>query len=102
MADVIVTPDRKRSVDLPYLLRELAKRNILHVLVEGGGEVIARFISERLADEAFFFVTPRIIGGREAPTSVEGEGVRVLKDAEHLKDFSIERIGNDYLIHGRF
>jgi len=101
-ADLILAPEKKGSVDLAYVLRELGKRKILHLLVEGGGEVIARFITERLADEAYFFVTPKIVGGRDAPTSVEGEGVEFLKDAKCLKEFAIERIGSDYLIHGRF
>lgn len=101
-ADLILTPLRREKVDLRFLFRELARRSILHVLVEGGGEVMGQLIDERLADEAYFFVAPKIIGGRIAPTSVMGEGTPWVKNAKVLRGIELKRIGGDYLFHGYF
>ena len=74
----------------------------MHLLVEGGGEIAASMIRERLVDEAYFFIAPKIIGGRSATTSVEGRGIRHLKDAVLLNNMEVKKIGSDYLFYGRF
>ncbi len=93
--------EKSGLIDLKSLLKKLAKREIMHILVEGGGETIASFIKEALADEAYFFIAPKIIGGRLAPTSVEGDGVKDVKEAISLKDICIKKIQDDILIYGR-
>jgi 2,5-diamino-6-(ribosylamino)-4(3H)-pyrimidinone 5'-phosphate reductase len=44
------------------------------ILVEGGGETIAHFFREGLVDRYTVFVGGSIIGGRTAPTPVDGDG----------------------------
>ncbi|MGC8844189.1 MAG: bifunctional diaminohydroxyphosphoribosylaminopyrimidine deaminase/5-amino-6-(5-phosphoribosylamino)uracil reductase RibD, partial [bacterium] len=70
--EVIVSEGEE--VSLEELLRELGKRGIASLLVEGGGETAWRFIKEGAVDKLLFFLAPIVIGGREAKTSVEGEG----------------------------
>lgn len=97
---IIKTPSKNGNVDLKYLMEELAKRQISHVLVEGGGSVIASFLKEKLADKVLIFIAPKIIGGKDAPTSVEGEGIKKIDNAIQLKDVEFKKIGKDFLIEG--
>jgi diaminohydroxyphosphoribosylaminopyrimidine deaminase/5-amino-6-(5-phosphoribosylamino)uracil reductase len=97
---VIACPEKIKRIDLRYLLRELAELEIAHLLVEGGGETIASFIEEELADRVLFFIAPKIMGGRNAVTSVEGRGVAKVKNAFNLKNVELGRIGEDILIKG--
>jgi diaminohydroxyphosphoribosylaminopyrimidine deaminase/5-amino-6-(5-phosphoribosylamino)uracil reductase len=99
--ELLFCKEKSGLIDLKDLLKKLAKREIVHILVEGGGETIASFIKEGLADEVYFFIAPKIIGGRLAPTSVEGDGVKDVKEAISLNDICIKKIQNDILIYGR-
>jgi diaminohydroxyphosphoribosylaminopyrimidine deaminase / 5-amino-6-(5-phosphoribosylamino)uracil reductase len=91
-------PDASARVNLRALLKELAGMGIASVLVEGGGEVVASLVEDRLADRFLFFISPRIIGGRDAVTSVEGRGIARLKEAMELKDVRIRRFSRDILV----
>lgn len=97
---VIIATARKRGarVDLKGLLKKLGEMGIIHVLVEGGGELIASLVEKRLADQFLFFVAPKIIGGRDALTSVEGVGIKHLSESLALKDLKIRKFKRDILI----
>ena len=53
-----------------------------------------------LVDKIFAFVAPKIIGGTNALTAVEGAGFAKLSDAVNLKNFAAEKIGDDILFTG--
>ena len=63
------------------------------MLLEGGGELNAAFISNKLVDEVYAFVAPKIIGGRDAVTPVEGDGISRMKDAFNLCGVTVETVG---------
>lgn len=100
-AQVIVVRDKEERVNPRDLLRKLAKQGLAHILIEGGGELVASFLKMRLADRMIIFVSSKIIGGRDAPTAVEGEGVKRIKQAIRLRDMRLKRIGTDLVIEGR-
>ena len=62
-------------VDLRELLRRLKSRGIERLLVEGGGELNWGFVRDDLFDELFVTIAPALLGGRDAPTLCEGEGL---------------------------
>lgn len=97
-AEIIETDGEK--VDLKFLMEELAKREITSVLVEGGGTLHFSMLKENLVDKIFAFVAPKILGGKNALTAVEGAGFEKLSDAVQLKNLSAEKIGEDILISG--
>ena len=97
-AHVLRLPSRDGRVDLKGLLRELARREVTHLLVEGGGQVIASAFATRAVDRVAFIVAPLVIGGKEAPTAVEGSGIRCLQKAFRLKNITCERLGPDLLV----
>ncbi|MCX5686723.1 MAG: bifunctional diaminohydroxyphosphoribosylaminopyrimidine deaminase/5-amino-6-(5-phosphoribosylamino)uracil reductase RibD [Candidatus Omnitrophica bacterium] len=91
-------PDPFSRVDLKALLKVLAKREIANILVEGGGELVASLVENRLVDKFLFFIAPKIIGGRLAKTAVEGTGVDRISRAIPLKFVKIKRFKEDILI----
>ena len=57
-------------------------------------------LREGLADEVVAFIAPKIIGGRNAKTPVEGEGIELMGNAIKLKNKVVETIGEDILFSG--
>lgn len=99
-ATVLIIKDRDKNVNLKELLKNLGELEITSLLVEGGGRINASFLENGLVNKVLFFVAPKIIGGEEALTPVEGEGIKRIKDAVKLKDISIKRFGEDVLVEG--
>jgi 2,5-diamino-6-(ribosylamino)-4(3H)-pyrimidinone 5'-phosphate reductase len=62
-------------VDLVELLRRLKGRGVHRLLVEGGGELNWAFLEQDLIDELHVTIAPRLLGGRDAPTLLEGQGL---------------------------
>ena len=89
-------------VDLKALFALLASRQIISVLVEGGGELNAGLLAAGLAQKALFFVAPKIVGGVSAPTPVEGAGVETMAGAWQLERLTTRRFGNDIALEGYF
>lgn len=98
--DVVSFGGNKGRVKIRLLLKYLAKNEISHLLVEGGGTVTASFIDGGFVDEMLIFVSPRIIGGKDAPTSVEGRGVISINNAFKLNNVKLKRFNKDILIRG--
>lgn len=61
-------------VDLALALDALEAEGISTLLAEGGGELIFSLFEAELVDELSVYVAPMIIGGRSAPTLVDGDG----------------------------
>jgi diaminohydroxyphosphoribosylaminopyrimidine deaminase/5-amino-6-(5-phosphoribosylamino)uracil reductase len=70
------------------------------VLVEGGGTIAAAVLEAELVDRVYFFLAPKLVGGKAAPSPVDGPGVDKLADAWRLTGMRARRIGEDILISG--
>lgn len=97
-SSVVLARSRTGRVDIGRLLKQLAGLQIVNILVEGGGELAASLIESKLVDRFLFFIAPKIIGGRDAVTSVEGLGVGRIADAVILKNLKTRRFKNDILL----
>lgn len=97
-AKIMVVNKKDGRIYLKDLLKRLGAMNIMHLLVEGGGELTAGLVEERLVDRFLFFIAPRIIGGRDAITPVEGRGARKISDALRLGELKIRKFKCDILI----
>jgi len=89
--EVIQEPGR----DLKLMLEELGRRGIQSVLVEGGANVAGSFLDAGLVNKVSFFIAPKIIGGREAPTAVGGRGVAKLAEGIELRNVEVTQHGAD-------
>ena len=88
-------------IDLRWLLRKLGSEGVTSLLVEGGGEVNASFLLGGLAHQVAFFYAPKIIGGRQAPKGVGGEGISHLQQAICLEEVRWRQLGPDLLMTAR-
>lgn len=98
---IVVDKDENDKVDIEKLLNILGQQNICSILVEGGATLSGSFVAKKLVDKVYFFIAPKIIGGKEAKTPVAGTGILNLQEALALKDIQIEKLEEDVLIIGR-
>jgi diaminohydroxyphosphoribosylaminopyrimidine deaminase/5-amino-6-(5-phosphoribosylamino)uracil reductase len=82
-------------------MAELGRQGITHLLVEGGGTVLAAFFEAGLVHRTAFFYAPRILGGDDSRRSVAGRGFRSLAEAPRLVDGVSMRFGEDLFITAR-
>jgi diaminohydroxyphosphoribosylaminopyrimidine deaminase/5-amino-6-(5-phosphoribosylamino)uracil reductase len=97
----MVLPARHGRVSWRGLLKELGRRGIASLLIEGGAEVNASALREGVVDRVLFFLAPKILGGRDAISAVGGESPKNLSEALPLKMTSVRLVGSDILIVGR-
>lgn len=97
-ARVLIVQDKEDRVVLKDLMRQLAKLEITNVLIEGGAEIIASALQEKLVDKLIVFIAPKIVGGRTALSAVGGRGITKIAEAIGLKDMKAKFIGPDLMI----
>ncbi len=98
-ARVLVAPARRGRINLPWLLQTLGREYVTSLLVEGGGETNALWMP--LCQRIVFFYAPLILGGRQAPTAVAGDGARTLGGKIGLREVRWRRLGGDLLLTAR-
>ena len=82
------------------LLSLLREKEIISLLVEGGGKTLGNFLDAKVVDKVYAFHAPIIIGGKKAVSAVEGEGFQTVQQALHLKDISYQRFDDNLLTIG--
>ena len=96
--EIIKTDLENGLVPLQEVLAILAQREISSILVEGGAELNASLIEQGLVDKFYWFIAPKIIGGREAKSPVGGSGYQFMREALELSIRDIKSLGRDILI----
>lgn len=86
-------------IKLRALMRRLARRGVSSILLEGGGDLAAAALRERIVDRVACFVAPKLIGA-DGRAMLGGLGVERLRSAVALRDVRVRRIGDDFLIEG--
>jgi diaminohydroxyphosphoribosylaminopyrimidine deaminase/5-amino-6-(5-phosphoribosylamino)uracil reductase len=100
-ANVIVAPEKRGKIDLRWLMKKLGQENVTSLLVEGGGETNAEFLLNGFAHRVAFFYAPIVIGGREGPRAVGGDGILKLEDKIVLQDIEWHSFGDDLFLNAR-
>lgn len=95
-----IVQDEENKINLKELMVYLGKIGIDSVLVEGGSTTIGNFIDLGVAHKVYAFISPKIVGGKNALTPVGGKGVSLMKDCINLDDTEIKNFNNDILISG--
>lgn len=99
-ARVIWMDANPSGINLHKLLKWLGDVQITSLLVEGGAGIHGSFFSEGLVDKVAWFIAPKVIGGRDAPGPVGGQGIERLANALALDNIEISRCGEDILVEG--
>jgi len=100
-AVILEVKEKKGQINLKDMFKKLARMEITNVLVEGGGTLIGSLFDEGLVDKVMFFISPKIIGGTQAISSVMGDGVARIDKAIKLDVPRIRRFGEDILVECR-
>jgi diaminohydroxyphosphoribosylaminopyrimidine deaminase / 5-amino-6-(5-phosphoribosylamino)uracil reductase len=91
---------RSGGLRLLAVLRELARRDVMRLLVEGGGRVHGAFLDAGLADRAAIFVAPRILADAGGLPLAAGKRKSRIDQALPLRAARVHRLGPDLLIEG--
>lgn len=76
------------------------KWGVRRLLCEGGGEVNEGLFAAGLVDELYQTLCPLVLGGRHAPTMVDGLGVKEVAQGTRLTLISLKRLGHElYLVY---
>jgi diaminohydroxyphosphoribosylaminopyrimidine deaminase/5-amino-6-(5-phosphoribosylamino)uracil reductase len=87
--------------DMQKLAKELYERmGITSLLVEGGSSLNSSCLEAGIVDKVIFYIAPKIIGGKESFPAVGGRAFKPLGEAHQLKEATIRRTGQDFVIEG--
>src|SRR6188474_3541879 len=75
----------REKVNIINLFQHLENLGLKKVLVEGGGEINWSILKSGLVNELIVTIAPIVIGGRDAKTLVEGEGISYIHNAIRMK-----------------
>lgn len=85
------------TLHLKEVLRELGRRGVTSVLIEGGATLAAAALREKVVDRLVLFLAPIMIGGDGVP-AVAALGTRSVARAIHLRNLRLDREGDDVVI----
>jgi diaminohydroxyphosphoribosylaminopyrimidine deaminase/5-amino-6-(5-phosphoribosylamino)uracil reductase len=80
------------------VLRDLGRREITSVLIEGGGDVLSQALDQRLIDKVQIYIAPIFTGG--GVLAFGGNGAASTQRSLRLDSPRYERIGPDICITG--
>lgn len=99
--EVFVCQSDNHADRLDQLLAELGRRRMTNILVEGGGQLLGTLLDANHIDEVHVFVAPKIAGGENARSPIDGEGVAEIAHAFELDNPQWQQIGRDLYLSGR-
>lgn len=97
--EVFCLPGEQGRVRLVSLLQELGQRGLKSVLIEGGGQVAAAALQERVVDKVFFFYGPKLLGGDGRPM-IGSLGIDRVAAGLKLHTIELHRFRDDILVTG--
>ncbi len=100
-AELLAVPGRPGEVDLEAALRALLRRDVLHVLVEGGPRVFAAFVRSGLADALVLHLAPRLVGG-DGLSWLGPLGLDRMAGARSVRVESVRWLGEDLEVRALF
>lgn len=87
-------------IDFQSALQVLAQRGIMHVLIEGGAKVLGSAFDQHCIDHIAAFIAPKLIGGNDAPSPIEGRGLPIMAHAHQLRNVQTSVLNGDVLVEG--
>ena len=93
-----ITEEQKEVISLPVLMKELGARKIDGILLEGGGQLNESALQAGIVDKIYCYIAPKIFGGAQAKTPVEGQGLTRAADAWQFNRIGMQEFGQDILL----
>lgn len=98
---VLYVPEKNGHIDLNRLMELLGAAKIDSILLEGGGSLNWSALESGIVQKVQTYIAPKLFGGEEAKTPVEGKGFPDPASAVLLKNSEIIRLGDDFLIESK-
>ncbi len=98
--EIIKIPEFGGSIDMQKLMTALGERGIDSILLEGGGTLAFSAFAAGVVDKARIYIAPKILGGADAKTPVEGMGFPHPDMAAMLYGITTRSVGKDIVIEG--
>ncbi|QAT43106.1 bifunctional diaminohydroxyphosphoribosylaminopyrimidine deaminase/5-amino-6-(5-phosphoribosylamino)uracil reductase RibD [Aminipila luticellarii] len=95
---IVKVPKLGRHIDLNGLMELLGQRGIDSILLEGGGTLNWAALEQGIVEHVYAYIAPKIFGGRNAVTAVEGRGIERPEEAFLLKERKVTQLGEDLLV----
>ena len=92
--EVIAVPDKPGQI--ATILNHIARLGVQSLLIEGGGNILHRFIDARALQELFLTLTPKVIGGFHAPALLGG---KPLSAPPAIKVLKSTRVDDEVYLH---
>ena len=87
--------------DFNVVVKKLNYLSLKRILIEGGSEIIASALFSNAVNDIYFFIAPKIAGGKTAISVVGGAGVKKISESLPVKNMKVKKVGFDLLITGR-
>jgi diaminohydroxyphosphoribosylaminopyrimidine deaminase/5-amino-6-(5-phosphoribosylamino)uracil reductase len=98
--EILKLPPKGNRVNLGALMSALGEMEISVLMVEGGGTLNYSLLEENLIDKVYFFLAPLLFGGKNAPTSFEGNGISRVENSWVIQNMEIKQLAHDLLLIG--
>jgi diaminohydroxyphosphoribosylaminopyrimidine deaminase/5-amino-6-(5-phosphoribosylamino)uracil reductase len=99
--EVIRADSRSSGIEIAPLLKELGKRRISSMLVEGGSRVLGAFLESGFSDEFHFFYAPKILADPDGIGMLTGRSRLKIGESIPAHGIRTRRFGDDVLVSGR-
>jgi diaminohydroxyphosphoribosylaminopyrimidine deaminase / 5-amino-6-(5-phosphoribosylamino)uracil reductase len=96
----IPRPSADDRPNLPRIIEELGKQEIISVMIEGGAMVNGAALAAGVVDKVFLYYAPKILAGIGSVPFAAGPGFRRLSEAAYVRDLTLHRFGEDFAVEG--
>lgn len=96
--EIFKAEERNGHISLSSVMSYLGEKKIDSVLIEGGGEIHASALEEKIVNKVQVYIAPKIFGGKNAKSPVGGMGVDSPDDAYMLSEPEIKLLDGDILL----
>ena len=96
--EVLHIPGSDGRVDLMELIEYLGRERLDSVLIEGGGQLHEAALRAGIVNHVCAYIAPKLFGGAEAKTPVEGKGVNLPDEGAKLNNMRLTQLGEDILL----
>ena len=95
---ILCLKEKNGHADLTQLMERLGQEQIDSVLLEGGGTLNWAALESGIVQQVQAYIAPKLLGGKDAKTAVDGMGIPSPDAAFRLKNSRLEELGEDFLI----
>ena len=95
---ILTVPEHEDSLDWAIALPMLYQQGIRRLVLAGGGQLVASLLARGVIDELWLTLCPLLLGGKDAPTPVDGIGLPTAL-APRLQLCSLKTIEDEVFLH---